>query len=77
TIICAKLLLKLPKKEKVEKKVKESGEILELSTSHSVHFACDSGLASSAKGAPFLKKKLQPEKIDLGVGYIAVSEFNK
>ena len=76
TFICATLLLKLPKKEKGDNTVKERGEILELSTIHSVVFACDSGMGSSAMGAALLKKKLAAEKIDLAVGYSSVYELN-
>lgn len=76
TFICATLLLKLPKKEEGDNTVKERGEILELSTIHSVVFACDSGMGSSAMGAALLKKKLAAEKIDLAVGYSSVYELN-
>ncbi|OTN96190.1 PTS transporter subunit EIIC [Enterococcus faecium] len=76
TFICATLLLKLPKKEKGDNTVKERGEILELSTIHSVVFACDSGMGSSAMGAALLKKKLAAEKIDLAIGYSSVYELN-
>lgn len=76
SFICATLLLKLPKKEKGDNTVKERGEILELSTIHSVVFACDSGMGSSAMGAALLKKKLAAEKIDLAVGYSSVYELN-
>ncbi len=49
---------------------------MELSTIHSVVFACDSGMGSSAMGAALLKKKLAAEKIDLAVGYSSVYELN-
>ena len=55
TFICAAILLKLPNKEKRTKRSKK-GEILEPSIIHSVIFACDSGMGSSAMGAALLKR---------------------
>ncbi len=55
--------IEITEKEKGDNTVKERGEILELSTIHSVVFACDSGMGSSAMGAALLKKKLAAEKL--------------
>lgn len=49
---------------------------MEPSIIHSVIFACDSGMGSSAMGAALLKKKLAAEKIDLSVGYSSIYELN-
>lgn len=55
TFICAAILLKLPNKEKRTKRSKKGRNLGTIYHSFR-HFACDSGMGSSAMGAALLKR---------------------